>query len=219
MCFPISLSIAIRATLVLPAPCVHNKQAHKEKTHLGKTAGNTFGFNKVCSPLVRTLAGSHLSPWWSWTACSECDSGFWSLQIQPGHTWATSQWQQAPDDTKRVLSARPEHISMLLITDYFFHDDTQPTNLIIRKRFRFEGRHVDFFISFALFTKRAVWQLTALVGHEMAPLTESQVIKVQHLSRGHWLMDRKDENLSAHKYTFQISYAVQNCLKYNWEAV
>ena len=53
-----------------------------------------------------------------------------------------------------------------------------PTNLIIRKGLWFEGRNMDFFITFALFAKRAIWKLAPLVSHEMAALGEGQVFKV-----------------------------------------
>ena len=65
--------------------------------------------------------------------------------------------------------------------------ETQPTNLIVTKCFGFQCRHMNFFITFALFAKRAVWQLAAFVGHEMAALSEGQVIKIQKLSRHHRL--------------------------------
>ncbi|KAF3851095.1 hypothetical protein F7725_012867 [Dissostichus mawsoni] len=56
-----------------------------------------------------------------------------------------------------------------------------------RERLGFEGRHMNLFITFALFAERAVWQLAALVGHEVAALCEGQVFKVQQLSRSHRL--------------------------------
>lgn len=64
----------------------------------------------------------------------------------------------------------------------------ETTNLIVSKGFRLESRHVDFFITFTLLTKGAVWQLASLVGHEVAALTEGQVFQVQKLPRHHGLL-------------------------------
>lgn len=61
------------------------------------------------------------------------------------------------------------------------------TNLVIGEGFGFERGHVDLFVTFALFAKRAVRELATLVGHEVAPLREGQVVEVQELSGGHAL--------------------------------
>lgn len=61
----------------------------------------------------------------------------------------------------------------------------QQTNLIIRKGLGLQCRYVDFFVTLALFAEGAVGQLATLVGHEMTPLCEGQVIEVQKLTRGH----------------------------------
>lgn len=61
------------------------------------------------------------------------------------------------------------------------------TNLVVSEGFGFERGHMDLFVTFALLAKRAVRQLATLVGHEVAPLREGQVVEVQKLSGGHAL--------------------------------
>lgn len=60
-------------------------------------------------------------------------------------------------------------------------------NLIFSEGFGLERRHMHLFVTFALLAKGAIRQLATLVGHEVAPLGEGQVVQVQQLSRGHAL--------------------------------
>lgn len=62
-------------------------------------------------------------------------------------------------------------------------------NLIFSEGFGFERRHVHLLITFALLAKGAIRQLATLVGHEVAPLGEGQVVQIQQLSGGHALLE------------------------------
>lgn len=73
------------------------------------------------------------------------------------------------------------HLCVLTLS----HHIIRSTNLIVSKGFRLQGGHMNLFITFALLTKRAIWELATFVGHEMATLSEGQVFKVQKLSRRH----------------------------------
>ena len=56
-------------------------------------------------------------------------------------------------------------------------------NLFHVKRFRFECGDVDLLVSLLCLSEGASRELASLVGHEMAPVREHQVLQVQHLPR------------------------------------
>lgn len=57
---------------------------------------------------------------------------------------------------------------------------------------------MNLFVTFALLPERAIRQLATLVGHEVAALSEGQVLQVQELSGHHRLQDHMSASVITH---------------------
>lgn len=182
MCFPISLSIAIRATLVLPAPCTQTSGKLKEMYwHDIWYILPTKSAHRWCADkqvLIRVHGGLE-------KLALDAVQGFEAFKPCLGILG------QFLNSNKNLVGQWFASLRTQTFVNLWLVWAVGPTNLIISKWFGFQGRHMHFFITFALFAEGAIWQLTALVGHEMTSLGERQVLEVQQLSRGNWLQDEK----------------------------